>query len=149
MKGKDELLEQALGPLAAVLARGYHIDRPVWLGAPSRQDESMESEPIVFRRLLAHLPPLHVTAHSQEGERDVSVFIADTVKAPEMADIAKNAVKRFKTIRHPNVLSVVATHEANGVYYIVTERVTPLQHVLGDQLKEPDEMLYGIKQVGV
>ena len=79
----------------------------------------------------------------------MSVFIADTTKAPEMADIAKNAVKRFKTIRHPNILSVVTTHEVNGVYYIATERVTPLQHVLGEQVKEPDEMLYGIKQVGV
>lgn len=62
------------------------------------------------------LPPL------QPGNRDRKALL----------HLAKNALKKLRTIRHPDVLKYVDSVETETTVYIATERVKPLEAVLSD-----------------
>ncbi|CAG5106864.1 Similar to scyl1: N-terminal kinase-like protein (Xenopus tropicalis) [Cotesia congregata] len=58
---------------------------------------------------------------------DVSVFVYDIKAGGEVQlEIARNAVKRLKTLRHPSVLTYVDSLETDKVIYLATERIEPL-----------------------
>ncbi|KXS19203.1 ARM repeat-containing protein [Gonapodya prolifera JEL478] len=61
---------------------------------------------------------------------DVSIFFFDGQKAPERLPLAKNAFKRFRTLRHPSIVGYLDGTETPTSVEIVTEQVTPLSHVL-------------------
>ncbi|XP_053305391.1 N-terminal kinase-like protein [Spea bombifrons] len=68
----------------------------------------------------------------QKGKRKtggdaVSVFTYEIRPgAEEQTQAAKTALKRIKTLRHPNILSYVDGLETDKCVYVVTEPVTPL-----------------------
>lgn len=58
---------------------------------------------------------------------EVSVFVYDIKSGSEMKlEIAKSAVKRLKTLRHPSVLQFLDSLETDKILYVATECVQPL-----------------------
>ncbi|KAJ6089462.1 hypothetical protein N7467_004678 [Penicillium canescens] len=55
-----------------------------------------------------------------------SVFSFDINANKSRLPLAKNAVRKFRTLRHPGVIKVLDTIETETNLYIVTERVVPL-----------------------
>ncbi|KAJ6103089.1 hypothetical protein N7486_005516 [Penicillium sp. IBT 16267x] len=55
-----------------------------------------------------------------------SVFTFDIVANKSRLPLAKNAVRKSRTLRHPGVIKVLDTIETESTLYIVTERVVPL-----------------------
>lgn len=63
--------------------------------------------------------------------------------------LARNCFKKLKLIKFPGIVSVVDYFESDAYLYIVTERVTPLQHYLtlhSDKIST-ETKLYGIYSV--
>ncbi|KAJ5689723.1 hypothetical protein N7462_004115 [Penicillium macrosclerotiorum] len=66
-----------------------------------------------------------------------SVFTFDIAANKSRLPLAKNAVRKSRTLRHPGVIKVLDTIETESNLYIVTERVVPLQwHVRRRSLSE-------------
>ncbi|XP_032662625.1 N-terminal kinase-like protein [Odontomachus brunneus] len=62
---------------------------------------------------------------------DVSVFVFDVKNGGEQQlDIARSAVKRLKTLRHPSILAYLDSLETDKMVYLATERVEPLHNRL-------------------
>nr|XP_022904502.1 N-terminal kinase-like protein isoform X1 [Onthophagus taurus] len=60
---------------------------------------------------------------------EVSVFVFDIKNSSEVSlDIAKAAVKRLKTLRHPSVLTYLDSFESDKVLYLAAEYVEPLSY---------------------
>nr|XP_015837072.1 PREDICTED: N-terminal kinase-like protein [Tribolium castaneum] len=58
---------------------------------------------------------------------EVSVFVFDIKGGSEtQLEIAKAAVKRLKTLRHPSILTYLDSYESDKVLYLATEHVEPL-----------------------
>ncbi|KAJ5714187.1 uncharacterized protein N7483_011368 [Penicillium malachiteum] len=55
-----------------------------------------------------------------------SVFTFDIAANKSRLPLAKNAVRKSRTLRHPGVIKVLDTIETESTLYIVTERVVPL-----------------------
>ncbi|KAJ5777501.1 hypothetical protein N7520_000747 [Penicillium odoratum] len=55
-----------------------------------------------------------------------SVFTFDIAANKSRLPLAKNAVRKCRTLRHPGVIKVLDTIETESTLYIVTERVVPL-----------------------
>ncbi|XP_071533410.1 N-terminal kinase-like protein [Panulirus ornatus] len=69
---------------------------------------------------------LHRGKKKQNGE-EVSLFICDVKDGnSSYLDIAKSAVKKLKTLRHPCILTYMDSLENDKMVYLVTEPVTPL-----------------------
>mmetsp|Transcript_3263 Transcript_3263/g.5239 ORF Transcript_3263/g.5239 Transcript_3263/m.5239 type:complete len:709 (+) Transcript_3263:49-2175(+) len=83
---------------------------------------------------------------------DVSIFVCDLKANSNYAELAKNAYKRMKTLRHPYVLSWIDGHESDDKLTIITECVKPLSQVIdeiGDEWTDTDRNLvaWGCYQV--
>lgn len=90
----------------------------------------------------------------QGSNEDVSVFVFDIKTASEtQLEVAKSAVKRLKTLRHPSVLIYLDSLESDKVLYLATEYVEPLsQHIDKLKMEGPQKDLYiawGIFQITV
>lgn len=88
------------------------------------------------------------------GGEDVSVFVFELKNGAEhLLDIARSAVKRLKTLRHPSILAYLDSLETEKMVYLATERVEPLQNHLSrksDIEEGPKRELYfswGIFQI--
>lgn len=58
---------------------------------------------------------------------EVSVFVFDTKNGSEtQLEIAKAAVKRLKTLRHPSILTYLDSYDSDKILYLATEYVEPL-----------------------
>ncbi|XP_067374299.1 N-terminal kinase-like protein isoform X2 [Channa argus] len=69
---------------------------------------------------------LHRGKRKTNGE-PVSVFVYEVAQGTDQqTQLAKAAVKRMKTLRHPNILAYVDGLETEKSLYLVTEQVTPL-----------------------
>ncbi|KAJ7594647.1 hypothetical protein C8J56DRAFT_927286, partial [Mycena floridula] len=84
----------------------------------------------------------------------VSVFEYDFSQKQTFAPLAKNALRKLRTIRHPDVLKFMDAVESDNMIYIMTERVRPLRPDLqarqtkGSQEKE-DWLLWGLHRISV
>ncbi|XP_023343193.1 N-terminal kinase-like protein isoform X2 [Eurytemora carolleeae] len=70
---------------------------------------------------------LHNGKHKSTGE-SVSVFSCDSKDGASdvQLDIARSAVKRLKTLKHPCILTFIASVESDKVVLLATEPVVPL-----------------------
>ncbi|OQD84687.1 hypothetical protein PENANT_c012G01987 [Penicillium antarcticum] len=68
---------------------------------------------------------LHNGTKRDDGS-SCSVFSFDINANKSRLPLAKNAVRKFRTLRHPGVIKVLDTIETETNLYIVTERVVPL-----------------------
>lgn len=93
------------------------------------------------------------TLHSgkKKGSGDaVSVFAFDVKSASEsQVQTAKGAVKRLKTLRHPNILTFSDGVETDKVIYFATEPVVPLETYLKNNTDSHNEtaISWGLHQV--
>ncbi|KAF5292820.1 hypothetical protein FQA39_LY13865 [Lamprigera yunnana] len=83
---------------------------------------------------------------------EVSVFVYDIKSGSEtQLDIAKAAVKRLKTLRHPSVLTFLDSFESDKLLYLASEYVEPLvYHLESLKMEGPQKELYvawGIFQI--
>ena len=70
---------------------------------------------------------------------DVSIFIFRIKEgSPNHATLARSAMKRMRTMKHPYLIPTIDCGELAdaGIIYAITEPVTPLEDVL-DQLRDP------------
>lgn len=90
----------------------------------------------------------------QGTNEEVSVFVFDIKTGSEtQLEIAKAAVKRLKTLRHPSVLTYLDSLESDKILYLATEYVEPLtDHLEKLSIQGPQKDLYvawGIFQITV
>lgn len=64
-------------------------------------------------------------------QEEVSVFLFDVQKSSEtQLEIAKSALKKLKTLRHPSLMHFLDSCETDKFLYIATEAVDPLSSYL-------------------
>ncbi|KAK2809921.1 hypothetical protein FQN50_003335 [Emmonsiellopsis sp. PD_5] len=68
---------------------------------------------------------LHNGTKREDGST-CSIFTFDIAANKSRLPLAKNAVRKHRTLRHPGVLKVLETIETDTNIYIVTERIAPL-----------------------
>ncbi|KAL9131048.1 MAG: hypothetical protein Q9217_000934 [Psora testacea] len=69
---------------------------------------------------------LHNGTKREDGS-DCSIFSFDVPNDRSRLPLARNAVRKMRTLRHPGVIKVLDTVETETYIYIATERVTPLE----------------------
>jgi SCY1-like protein 1 len=87
----------------------------------------------------------------------VSVFEFDATSNPHKKKhlpLANNALKKLRTIRHPDVLKFVDAVTTDTTIYIMTERVRPLSSVLdgwsSKAVKDREAwLLWGLHRISV
>ncbi|XP_035505997.1 N-terminal kinase-like protein isoform X2 [Scophthalmus maximus] len=94
---------------------------------------------------------LHRGKRKTNGE-PVSVFVYEVSQGTDpQTQLAKAAVKRMKTLRHPNILAYVDGLETEKSLYLVTEQVTPLAVHLKAQAEKGGagelEISWGLHQI--
>jgi SCY1-like protein 1 len=75
------------------------------------------------------------------------VFVFDVQKQPALADVARNTMKRLKTLRHPSLVTYLDGLELATTFYMVTECVVPLRDVLADVKTNEQHLSWGLCQV--
>ncbi|OJD11731.1 SCY1 protein kinase [Emergomyces pasteurianus Ep9510] len=68
---------------------------------------------------------LHNGTKREDGSA-CSIFTFDIAANKSRLPLAKNAVRKHRTLRHPGVIKVLETIETDANIYVVTERITPL-----------------------
>jgi len=95
---------------------------------------------------------LHTGKHRTSGE-PASIFVCDSKSGASntQLDVARSAVKRLKTLRHPSVLTFIAECDSPTSVLLATEPVSPLSEHLGEILdrgpKREYYLAWGIFQV--
>ncbi|KAG7449615.1 ARM repeat-containing protein [Guyanagaster necrorhizus] len=90
----------------------------------------------------------------RDDSSPVSVFEYDFSQKKNLEPLAKNALRKLRTTRHPDVLKYLDAAESDSTTYIMTERVRPLQMVLQswstkDQQQKEDWLLWGLHRISV
>nr|CAD7401360.1 unnamed protein product [Timema poppensis] len=91
-------------------------------------------------------------AKKKGTSEEVSVFVFDVRNGSDTQfDVAKAAVKRLKTLRHPSILTYLDSLESDKALYLATEYVEPLQNHLTVLSKEGQSrdlyLAWGIFQI--
>lgn len=78
----------------------------------------------------------------------VSVFVHDVKQSSEdKVQTAKLALRRLKTLRHPNILRYIDALESETVIYLVTEPVRPLEVQLNEEDNSDLAISWGLHQI--
>ncbi|KZV89648.1 ARM repeat-containing protein [Exidia glandulosa HHB12029] len=95
-------------------------------------------------------------AVKRDDSTEVSVFVFDANQSQKRAalPLAKNAVRKLRTIRHPDVLRFIDAVETDPLIYLVTERVKPLSKALPAWANKTDKerqeyLVWGLHRVSV
>ncbi|KAJ4378545.1 Nuclear aminoacylation-dependent tRNA export pathway component [Didymella sp. IMI 355093] len=79
---------------------------------------------------------LHNGTKREDGSK-CSIFSFDITANKSRLPLARNALRKLRTLRHPGVVKVLDTQESETHIYIATERLTPLSwHVKRKSLTE-------------
>lgn len=97
---------------------------------------------------------LHKATKKGEKSEEVSVFVYDIKNGTDIKfELAKAAMKRIKTLRHPSILQYLDSLETEKNLYIATELIEPLgSHMSKISTEKPQRDLYiswGIFQITV
>ncbi|KAF9097153.1 hypothetical protein BGX23_009642 [Mortierella sp. AD031] len=82
----------------------------------------------------------------REDNSPVSILCFDSVRQKDKLPLARNAFKKFRTIRHPDLIKYIDGVETESYIYIVTDPVTPLQDHLRANL-DPNLIRWGLFKV--
>ncbi|KAG0047889.1 hypothetical protein BGZ83_007133 [Gryganskiella cystojenkinii] len=82
----------------------------------------------------------------REDNSAVSILCFDCVRQKDKLPLARNAFKKFRTIRHPDLIKYIDGVETDSYIYIVTDAVTPLQDHLRSNL-DPNLIRWGLYKV--
>lgn len=93
---------------------------------------------------------------SQDDSSPVSIFEfeANTPAKKNLLPLAKNALRKLRTIRHPDVLKFMEVVETDTTIHIMTERVRPLGPAITEwQSKSVQEreawLVWGLHRISV
>ena len=78
----------------------------------------------------------------------VSVFICDLTRHTDKKELARNALKKAKTIRHPNILKFIDGIETETQIIIGTEYVEPLSASIREN-QNADLICWGLYKIAV
>ncbi|KAH6639445.1 armadillo-type protein [Boeremia exigua] len=79
---------------------------------------------------------LHNGTKREDGSK-CSIFSFDITANKSRLPLARNALRKLRTLRHPGVVKVLDTQESETHIYVATERLTPLSwHVKRKSLTE-------------
>ncbi|KAF9580343.1 hypothetical protein BGW38_003052, partial [Lunasporangiospora selenospora] len=82
----------------------------------------------------------------REDNSAVSILCFDSVRQRDKLPLARNAFKKFRTIRHPDLIKYIDGVETESYIYIVTDAVTPLQDHLRSNM-DPNLIRWGLYKV--
>lgn len=87
-------------------------------------------------------------------QEEVSVFLFDVQKSSDtQLEVAKSALKKLKTLRHPSLMHFLDSSESDKVLYIATEAVEPLSVYLNQLTLEGQQkdlyLAWGLFQITV
>ncbi|QSZ31803.1 hypothetical protein DSL72_001372 [Monilinia vaccinii-corymbosi] len=80
----------------------------------------------------------------REDGSNCSIFSFDVTANKSRLPLAKNAVKKLRTLRHPGVIKVLDTVETDTYIYIATERVVPLRWHIKRKSMSPETLKWGL-----
>ncbi|KAI2625679.1 ARM repeat-containing protein [Hypoxylon sp. NC1633] len=76
-----------------------------------------------------------------------SIFSFDATANKARLPLAKNALKKLRTMRHPGVIKVLDTVETDTYIYIATERVVPLRWHVKRKSLSPETIKWGLYSI--
>ncbi|KAI1477471.1 ARM repeat-containing protein [Daldinia eschscholtzii] len=76
-----------------------------------------------------------------------SIFAFDVPANKARLPLAKNAVKKLRTMRHPGVIKILDTVETDSYIYIATERVVPLRWHVKRKSLSPETVKWGLYSI--
>ncbi|KZT32860.1 ARM repeat-containing protein [Sistotremastrum suecicum HHB10207 ss-3] len=82
----------------------------------------------------------------------IFTFEGNTPQKKNLLPLAKNALRKLRTLRHPDVLKFIDAVETDNTIYIATERITPfsvaVQSMSNKSSKETEEWLvWGLQRI--
>lgn len=83
----------------------------------------------------------------REDGSNCSIFAFDSAAKRSLLPLAKNALRKLRTLRHPGVIKVLDTVETDTYIYIATERVTPLRWHVRRKSLSPETIKWGLHTV--
>ncbi|KAL7937027.1 armadillo-type protein [Trichoderma chlorosporum] len=83
----------------------------------------------------------------REDGSNCSIFSFDSAAKKSQLPLAKNALRKLRTLRHPGVIKVLDTVETDTYIYIATERVTPLRWHVRRKSLSPETIKWGLYTV--
>ncbi|KAK2593995.1 Nuclear aminoacylation-dependent tRNA export pathway component [Conoideocrella luteorostrata] len=86
---------------------------------------------------------LHNGTRREDGS-NCSIFSFDITTAKGRLPLARNALKKLRTMRHPGVIKVLDTVETETYIYIATERVVPLRWHVRRKSLAPETIKWGL-----
>lgn len=106
--------------------------------------------------MLILIAKLYVTACLQDDGSQISVFEFDANQPGKRTylPLAKNALRKLRTVRHPDVLRFLDAVETDTTVYIMTDRVRPLAAAIQERAsksaqEKEDWLLWGIHRISV
>lgn len=82
--------------------------------------------PLTVGERIDHGETMWAVHNGLKEGNECTVFIFDGSKTKSKMILAKNALRKLRTIRHPGILSYLDSHETETHVYIATERITLL-----------------------
>ncbi|EMC97562.1 hypothetical protein BAUCODRAFT_33274 [Baudoinia panamericana UAMH 10762] len=89
---------------------------------------------------------LHNGTKREDGSK-CSIFSFDINANRGRLPLAKNALRKFRTLRHPGIVKVLDTVETDQLIYIATERVTPLPWSTKRKALSEESLKWGLHNV--
>ncbi|KAF7550164.1 hypothetical protein G7046_g8103 [Stylonectria norvegica] len=83
----------------------------------------------------------------REDGSNCSIFSFDVNSNRSRLPLAKNALKKLRTLRHPGVIKVLDTVETETYIYIATERVVPLRWHVRRKSLTPETIKWGLQNI--
>ncbi|KAH8902730.1 ARM repeat-containing protein [Coniochaeta sp. PMI_546] len=83
----------------------------------------------------------------REDGSNCSIFSFDVAANKSSLPLAKNALKKLRTLRHPGVIKVLDTVETDSYIYIATERLVPLRWHVKRKSLSPETTKWGLYSI--
>lgn len=80
----------------------------------------------------------------REDGSNCSIFSFDVTANKARLPLARNALKKLRTLRHPGVIKVLDTVETDSYIYIATERIVPLRWHVKRKSLSPETLKWGL-----
>ncbi|KAL1902912.1 Nuclear aminoacylation-dependent tRNA export pathway component [Sporothrix stenoceras] len=80
----------------------------------------------------------------REDGSNCSIFSFDVTANKARLPLARNALKKLRTLRHPGVIKVLDTVETESYIYIATERLVPLRWHVKRKSLSPETLKWGL-----
>ncbi|KYK60322.1 protein kinase-like protein [Drechmeria coniospora] len=97
--------------------------------------------------MLVSAPSSHPLTPIQEDGSNCSIFSIDIPANRSRLPLAKNALKKLRTLRHPGVIKVLDTVETESYIYIATERLVPLRWHIRRKSLSPETIKWGLHSI--